>query len=110
MGVCSPCCNEADNNDIALKHKCNFCDMIKTNPFSKFVDVESDYVYDGTGRNLMEMWESKYFGRCVFDKMRKKEGGSISNYLNKKVHGYDIQYMYGGGYYKIENLPDPENN
>ena len=35
---------------------------------------------------------------------------NVSNYLKKKVDSYDIQYMYGGGYYKIENLPDPENN
>ena len=56
------------------------------------------------------MWESKVFGRCVFNKMGKKEGGHIKNYLEKKVQSYNVQYLYGGGYYKMENLPDPENN
>ena len=64
--------------------------MIKSNPVNKFQEVESEYVYDATGRNLMEMWESKKFGRCIFDKMWKKEGGSITNYLKKKVDSYDI--------------------
>jgi hypothetical protein len=32
------------------------------------------------------------------------------NDFKEKVIGYTLEYIYGGGYYKIENLPDPENN
>lgn len=84
--------------------------MIKSNPFIKLSEVSSAYCYDHNGHNLMEMWESKAFGGCVFNKIRKKDGGSITNFLSKKVKSYDIQYLYGGGYYILENLPDPENN
>jgi hypothetical protein len=65
-------------------------DMLKINPFKKLQEVDSEYVYDHAGRNLLEMWESKVFGRCVFNKMGKKDGGSIKNYLEKKVQSYNV--------------------
>ena len=34
----------------------------------------------------------------------------MENDLKYRVVGYTLEYIYGGGYYKIENLPDPENN
>tara|TARA_B110000285_G_C14826647_1_gene468987 strand:- start:429 stop:623 length:195 start_codon:yes stop_codon:yes gene_type:complete len=64
--------------------------MIKSNPFIKLSEVSSAYCYDHNGHNLMEMWESKAFGGCVFNKIRKKDGGSITNFLSKKVKSYDI--------------------
>ena len=50
------------------------------------------------------------FGGCVFNKVEQKNGKFISNFLEEKVQNYDIQDDIGGGYYQIENLPDPENN
>ena len=55
------------------------------------------------------MWLSKHWGHCVFDKIHLKHGGYVSNYLESKVHSYDINWLQGGGYYKIENLPDPQD-
>jgi hypothetical protein len=42
--------------------------------------------------------------------MGMKNGSHISNNLKNKILDYRIEYLYGGGYYKLENLPDPENN
>ena len=58
----------------------------------------------------MEIWDSGVFGGCVLNKIGRKDGGTVTNKLKSIVEDYTLEYMYGGGYYKIENLPDPENN
>ena len=84
--------------------------MLESNPVQKLADVHSEYVYDKAGRNLMEMWQSRVFGGCVMNKVGMKNGGYFTNNLREKVMEYKLEYLYGGGYYKLENLPDPENN
>jgi hypothetical protein len=64
--------------------------MIKTNPFLKLADVRSEYVFSHVGRNLLEIYESKVFGGCIYNKIGKKKGGYITHYLEKKVKNYNI--------------------
>jgi len=110
MGICSPCCTGSTDHDEVGVHKSGFVKMMETNPLEKFRDPGSEYVYDKAALNMMEIWESKVFGGSAFRKIGKKNGGFMTNYLKKKVLDFKIEYLYGGGYYKIENLPDPENN
>ena len=84
--------------------------MMESNPLAKLKDHKSDYVFDKCGLNMMEIWESKKFGGPVFSNFTKKDGTKMSNNLRAKVLDLRIEYLYGGGYYKFENLPDPENN
>lgn len=84
--------------------------MLNSNPFAKLKDPSSEYVYDHAGRNMFEIWESKQFGGSVFNKIKRRDGVSMTNNLKDKVLDFKIEYLYGGGYYKIENLPDPDNN
>ena len=84
--------------------------MLETNPLEKSRDPNSEYVYDKAGRNMMEIYESKVFGGSVFNKIGKQDGTYLENNLKSKVLDYRLEYLYGGGYYKLENLPDPENN
>lgn len=85
--------------------------MIRTNPCEKMADLDSEYVYDHTARNCYRIYCTNLFGGCIFDKMGQntKNGGSVTNFLERKVRNYEIAYLYGGGYYKFENIPDPEN-
>ena len=109
MGICSPCCAQSDNDEVGV-HKKSFVEMMQSNPFTKLKSNETNYVYDHCGHNMMDMYQSKVFGGCVFNRMGMKNGSYISNNLKNKILDYRIEYLYGGGYYKLENLPDPENN
>ena len=73
--------------------------MIKSHPFKKLADVSSEYVYDHNGKNLTEMWESRAFGGSVYNKIARKHGGYVTNYLKEKVENLNIAYTFGGGYY-----------
>ena len=76
--VCAPCCtSSADENDVAKGHHAKFDKMIKSNPFLKLADVRSEYVFSHIGRNLLEIYESKVFGGCIYNKIGKKNGGNI---------------------------------
>jgi hypothetical protein len=110
MGICTPCCTGSAEQDEIGVHKSSFCKMLETNPVSKLRDPKSDYVFDKCGLNIMEIWESKKFGGTVFNKFVKKDGTKMTNNLRNKLLEYRIEYLYGGGYYKFENLPDPEKN
>ena len=58
----------------------------------------------------MEMWRSKIFGGHVLKPMCRKDGSAIPNNLREKIMAFNIEYLYGGGYYCLEMIPDPENN
>ena len=42
--------------------------------------------------------------------MKRKNGTEIPNQLRDKIMAFNIEYLYGGGYYCLEMIPDPENN
>ena len=59
----------------------------------------------------MEIWQSKYFGGTVLQPVRRKDGTTfMANNLKEVIFKFNIQTLYGGGYYALRMIPDPENN
>ena len=111
MGNTSSCCNSSTKKDDALgEYKEEFLKMINRCPLDKLASKESNYVYDKCGRNMMEMWQSKYFGGTVLQPVRRKDGDFMANNLKEVIFNLSIQPLYGGGYYALRMIPDPENN
>lgn len=59
---------------------------------------------------MMEMWHSKYFGGPVLNAIRRKDGTFMENNLKEFLFNLNINTLYGGGYYALRMIPDPENN
>ena len=74
MGNTSCCSNDTQLDDQMGEHKSKFLTMIHKCPLDKFANKDSQYVYDKCGRNMMEMWHSKYFGGTVMNPIRRKDG------------------------------------
>lgn len=60
------------------------------------------------------MWKSKVYGGCVIGPVGDAGKGSArtrDNVISDQVGLYQIEHVFGGGYYALENLHirDPEN-
>ena len=52
------------------------------------------------------MWNNKIYGGCVFNPVGVAKGmkRSRENVLKDQISLYEVEFLYGGGYYALSNL------
>lgn len=62
---------------------------------------------------LHKMLTSKIYGGSILRPVARDRSNSsrnIFNNLGEKIINFEIEYLYGGGYYEIERLIDTNEN
>ena len=100
MGA-SQCCCESENKDLGID-KINFLQMLETAPrFGKF-----EYRDQATVAALKSLWSSRRVGGDVMKPVVGASGKerTRTNVLKEQIQLFEIEYLYGGGYYVLENV------
>ena len=54
--------------------------------------------------------EEVFLGQLLVIRDRSNSSRNIFNNLGEKIINFEIEYLYGGGYYEIERLIDTNEN
>jgi hypothetical protein len=95
------CCENKKLYDLGVDKEM-FLQMLSEEP-----DLSKYQFWDQkTVKELKKLWKSKVFGGHVFQPVGEAPGTSRTrqNVLQDQINLFQIEYLYGGGYYVLENV------